>query len=127
MSKQLSKSWGSFAGDWAGWVLDSRSLAGALQPLPEFVTRIARGSLDSGFVVHAALDAQSVGQPLLPPCEYEVQSDCLVQRMALNGRQVLLRYRADCLQTCFDFGRFPAAGQAGTQWYKREAEWLSRR
>ena len=115
------------AGDWAGWVLDARPLAGALQALPEFVTRIARGSLDAGFVVHAALDAQSVGQSLLPPSGYEVHGDYLLQRMALNGREVLLRYQVDSIQTCFDFGRFPAAGEAGLRWYQREAEWLVRR
>lgn len=101
------------AGNWAGWVIDARPFNGALAPLPEFVTRIAHGSLEKDYRVHAALDADSVGQPLMPQSQFEADGDCIVQQVQLPAAEVLLRYSIDQLQLNFDFGFFPQASQSG--------------
>lgn len=115
------------AGDWAGWVFDGRLDKNHVAPLPAFVTRIGRGSLQKGFRISAALNAELTGQPLMPASEFEIFEASLLQRFIVETGEILLRYSIDWVQTDFAFGNSGKTAEQGQLWYQSAHDWLARR
>ncbi|GGJ93492.1 hypothetical protein GCM10007426_23060 [Alloalcanivorax dieselolei] len=92
-----------------------------------FETSLAHGNLTDGFTITHTLQPERQGQPLMPLDGFEPHaSGELWQRLEIEGRNSLRRYRVDSAEARFVFSLATPADDNARAWFQQESDTLTR-